>query len=178
MKLSLFLELLSFLWNFVADFLCWIIKKANEINCFRNMFFEKSLCRKAENHVRIAFLIVPILSKNKLFRMKKLSRFWIVVFADCSMTCFCSAPTPRKLASNHIAKANKFNDRFKQSNSLKLFDRKNVTELICAAKKQDQICSRMNCCVLNQNESKKPSGCFLLELCVQFFAYSSRLNLS
>ena len=133
--------------EFFAPILCWIIKKANKINCFRKLFFEKSLCQMEGNHVWIAFLIVSILSKNKLFRMKKLSRFWIAVFADCSMTCFCSAPTLRKLASNHIAKANKFNDRFVQSNSLKLFDRKNVTELICAAKKQDQIYSWMNCWV-------------------------------
>jgi hypothetical protein len=51
------------------------------------------------------------------------------------------------LASNHFAKANKFNDRFEQSNSLKLFDRTNMTELICAAKKQEQICFGMICCI-------------------------------
>ena len=110
--LSMLLELLSLNWKFVAGFLCWIIKKANKINCFRKLFFEKSLCQMEGNHVWIAFLIVPILSKNKLFRMKKLSRFWVAVLADCWMTCFCSTPTPRKLASNHIAKANKFYDHF------------------------------------------------------------------
>jgi len=73
--LSMLLELLSLNWKFVAGFLCWIIKKANEVNCFRNLFFEKRLCPMEGNHVCIAFLIVTILSKNKLFRMKSLADF-------------------------------------------------------------------------------------------------------
>jgi hypothetical protein len=75
-----------------APILYWLIKKANEIKFYRNQFFEWILYRKVGNHVWIAFLIARILSKNKLCRNIELKSFWIAVFAEKSMTCFCSAP--------------------------------------------------------------------------------------
>jgi hypothetical protein len=83
--------------------------------------------------------------QKQVVQKYQIEEFWNCRFCRIIYDLFLLCSRLRKLALNYIAKANKFYCLFEKSNSLKLFARKNLRELICAAKKQDQICSRMNC---------------------------------